>query len=132
MNPLDKLETVTLFVDDLSAAATFYQRVFGRSPVYQDAACTVIQLDNVMINLLLASEAVELLSPLEPAPGGALPRMMLTIRVGDVDTVCTILHGLGVALLNGPVDRPWGRRTASFRDPAGHVWEIAHELPPAD
>ncbi|MDQ3782600.1 MAG: VOC family protein, partial [Actinomycetota bacterium] len=28
-------------------------------------------------------------------------------------------------LLNGPVDRPWGVRTASFRDPAGHIWEIA-------
>lgn len=32
----------------------------------------------------------------------------------------------GVELLNGrPVDRPWGNRTASFRDPDGYVWEIA-------
>ncbi len=31
----------------------------------------------------------------------------------------------GVALLNGPVDRPWGVRTAAFADPSGHVWEIA-------
>ena len=30
----------------------------------------------------------------------------------------------GVELLNGPMDRPWGVRTATFRDPAGHVWEI--------
>ena len=36
------------------------------------------------------------------------------------------LTGLGVEFLNGPVDRPWGIRTASFRDPGGHVWEIAH------
>ena len=34
----------------------------------------------------------------------------------------------GVALLNGPVDRPWGIRTAAFADPAGHVWEIAAPL----
>ena len=33
--------------------------------------------------------------------------------------------GLGVELLNGPMDRPWGIRTASFKDPAGHIWEIA-------
>jgi catechol 2,3-dioxygenase-like lactoylglutathione lyase family enzyme len=26
----------------------------------------------------------------------------------------------------GSTDRPWGIRTASFRDPGGHVWEIAH------
>ena len=25
----------------------------------------------------------------------------------------------------GPMDRPWGIRTASFRDPGGHIWEIA-------
>ncbi len=31
-------------------------------------------------------------------------------------------------LLNGPQDRPWGRRTAAFADPAGHVWELAHEI----
>jgi uncharacterized glyoxalase superfamily protein PhnB len=30
-----------------------------------------------------------------------------------------------VKLLNGPMDRPWGIRTAAFADPAGHVWEIA-------
>jgi uncharacterized glyoxalase superfamily protein PhnB len=36
-----------------------------------------------------------------------------------------------VALLNGPIDRPWGRRTAAFADPAGNVWEIAQILPAA-
>lgn len=35
------------------------------------------------------------------------------------------LAARGVALLNGPMDRPWGIRTASFRDPGGHIWEIA-------
>jgi lactoylglutathione lyase len=24
------------------------------------------------------------------------------------------------------MDRPWGIRTASFRDPGGHIWEVAH------
>jgi uncharacterized glyoxalase superfamily protein PhnB len=96
--------------------------------VYEDDACSVIRLENVMINLLLASEANDLLRPLSPASHGTLPTMMLTIRVADVDATCEALSALGVALLNGPMDRPWGRRTASFRDPAGHVWEIAHEL----
>jgi hypothetical protein len=34
----------------------------------------------------------------------------------------------GVVLLNRPVDRPWGMRTASFTDPAGHIWEVAQDL----
>jgi len=37
----------------------------------------------------------------------------------------------GVTLLNGPVDRPWGRRTAAFADPSGNVWEVAQILPDA-
>ena len=28
-------------------------------------------------------------------------------------------------LVNGPIDSPWGLRTAAFADPDGHVWEVA-------
>ena len=53
---------------------------------------------------------------------------MFTVRVPNVDQVCGKLKTLGVQLLNGPQDRPWGRRTTAFADPAGHVWELAHEI----
>jgi uncharacterized glyoxalase superfamily protein PhnB len=39
--------------------------------------------------------------------------------------MCAQLKDRGVELLNGPMDRPWGIRTACFKDPAGHIWEIA-------
>jgi hypothetical protein len=32
----------------------------------------------------------------------------------------------------GPADREWGMRTATFTDPAGHIGEIAQELPGGD
>jgi catechol 2,3-dioxygenase-like lactoylglutathione lyase family enzyme len=128
VNQIDNLETVTLFVEDLPAARSFYEKVFGRPSVYQDDVCTVIRLESVMINLLQASEAPPLLAPVSPAPAGTLPRVMLTIRVADIDSVCEGLATLGVALVNGPINRPWGRRTAVFLDPAGHAWEIAQEL----
>lgn len=38
----------------------------------------------------------------------------------------------GVELLNGPMDREWGVRTACFADPAGNVWEIAQVLSRAE
>jgi lactoylglutathione lyase len=47
----------------------------------------------------------------------------------DVDAVCAELVRRGVKLLNGPMNRPWGVRTASFTDPADHIWEIAADLP---
>ena len=34
----------------------------------------------------------------------------------------------GVVFLNGPIDRPWGMRTAAFADPSGHCWELAQKI----
>ena len=47
----------------------------------------------------------------------------LEIVFEDADSAELQAHG--IALLNGPIDRPWGRRTAAFADPAGNIWEIA-------
>jgi len=128
---LDALEVITLFVEDLPAARTFYQSVFGRKIVYQDDNCSVMELGSVMINLLRATEAPTLVAPVAVATPSTGPRFLLTIKVEDVDAVCAALANHGVTLLSGPLDRPWGRRTAAFADPAGHVWEVAQELPRA-
>ena len=79
-----------------------------------------------MINLLQIEAADELVAP--PAWRRATPgsRHVFTIEVADVDAMCAELAARGVTLLNGPMDRPWGIRTASFADPAGNIWEIAH------
>lgn len=128
MRQIDNIETITLFVDDLEAARLFYGSFFGGETIFKDQVSTMIRLGEVMINLLAISEAAELVEPLRPAPRNASPRALLTIRVEDVDRLCASLSAAGVELLNGPVDRPWGRRTAAFADPAGHVWELAQLL----
>lgn len=119
------ISAITLFVDDLAVARQFYLDVFECPIVYEDADSVVFKLGETLINLLATTAARELL---EPAPVGspdAGPRLLFTIDVPDVDAMCALLTGRGVTLLNGPLDRPWGIRTASFSDPAGHVWEIA-------
>ena len=50
-----------------------------------------------------------------------------SVAVG-FDAVCAQLRERGVALLTGPRDRPWGMRTATFVDPAGHSWEIGQRI----
>jgi len=65
------------------------------------------------------------IEPAAIASPDAGARAQFTIDVDDVDAMCEVLKQRGVELLNGPMDRPWGIRTASFRDPAGHIWEIA-------
>jgi catechol 2,3-dioxygenase-like lactoylglutathione lyase family enzyme len=115
-----------LFVDDLVASKVFYERVFGLVLVYEDENSAVYNFDNLMINLLTTSAAHDLVAPAGVATRESGSRFQFTITVDDVDAVCAELAELDVALLNGPMDRPWGIRTASFLDPGGHVWEIAH------
>ena len=119
------ITAITLFVEDLAAAKTFYQEVFGLPVMLEDDASAVFNFGNTLINLLKATEARELIEPAAVAPREAGSRVQFTITVDDVDAMCAELAARGVKLLNGPIDRPWGIRTASFSDPGGHIWEIA-------
>jgi len=119
------ISTVTLFVEDLETSKAFYKKVFEKSVVFEDNDSAVFKFGDSHINLLKISEAPELVEPAKVASPGAGSRVVFTVQVDDVDTVCEQLRSRGVGLLNGPMDRPWGIRTASFKDPAGHIWEIA-------
>lgn len=116
------ITAITLFADDVAAAKAFYAEVFGLPVVYEDEASAVFRFGSQLINLLRTSEAPEVISP---ATVGTGPRMLMTLTVEDVDATCEEVIRRGVTLLNGPADRPWGVRTATFADPAGHLWEIA-------
>ena len=120
-----RIGAITLFVDDLDATKRFYGVVFQVRLVFEDADSAVFDFGNTIVNLLRVAAAHELIEPAEVGSADAAPRFQLTIDVDDVDATCADLVARGVELLNGPIDRPWGVRTASFRDPAGHVWEIA-------
>ncbi len=116
---------ITLFVEDVAAAKQFYSYVFGLPVTFEDEDSAVFDFGNTIINLLKSTAARELVEPAVVAPREAGSRVQLTIEVDDVDAMCAELTRRGVVLLNGPMDRPWGVRTASFIDPGGHVWEIA-------
>jgi lactoylglutathione lyase len=116
---------ITLFVEDMVAAKQFYQEVFGLLVTFEDDDSAVFKFGNTMINLLRFTAAQELIAPAAVATREAGSRLQLTIAVDDVDARCAELTARGVTLLNGPMDRPWGIRTASFSDPGGHIWEIA-------
>ena len=123
---------ITLFVEDLQRAKLFYEQVFGLPVTYEDDVSAVFTFENTLINLLVASEARGLIEPATVAGPEAGSRVQLTIWVDDADAVCAELESRGVALLNGPMDREWGVRTAAFADPGGHIWEIAQQLPQTD
>ena len=122
------ISAITLFVDDLPATRAFYLEVFGLPILFEDEDSAVFRFDNTMINLLKSSAAIGLIDPATVASPDTGSRVQLTLDVQNVDATCAELAGHGVSLLNGPMDREWGIRTASFRDPGGHIWEIAQPL----
>jgi catechol 2,3-dioxygenase-like lactoylglutathione lyase family enzyme len=122
------IDAVTLFVEDLEAAKRFYREVFGLSVFFESDDSAVFKFANTLVNLLAETSATELIGPALVAPRESGSRVQFTIEVDDVDAMCQELTARGAELLNGPMDRPWGVRTASFTDPGGHVWEIAHSL----
>lgn len=119
---------ITLFVEDLQVAKQFYLQAFGLPIEFEDNNSAVFKFGNTLINLLKTTAARELVEPAHVASREAGSRFVFTIHVDDVDATCTELTARGVKLLNGPMDRPWGIRTASFIDPGGHIWEIAKAI----
>jgi catechol 2,3-dioxygenase-like lactoylglutathione lyase family enzyme len=120
-----RIDAITLFVEDLAATRQFYLDIFGLPIHYEDGNSVVFKFGETVINLLKINQADELISPGVVASRDAGSRMVFTIGVEDVDAMVEVLAARGVHLLNGPMDRPWGIRTASFVDPAGYIWEIA-------
>jgi catechol 2,3-dioxygenase-like lactoylglutathione lyase family enzyme len=119
------IAAITLFVEDLEATRKFYRDVFGLPVFFENEDSAVFQFGETLINLLKVGNAPELIGPAAVASREAGARFVFTLQVDDVDATCTELARHGVRLLNGPMDRPWGPRTASFVDPGGYIWEIA-------
>jgi catechol 2,3-dioxygenase-like lactoylglutathione lyase family enzyme len=122
------IDAITLFVEDLEQTKLFYQDALGMSVDFEDENSAVFRFENTLINLLKIPAARDLIEPGVVASPGAGARFQLTIPVDDVDSACAELKARGVELLNGPMNRAWGIRTASFTDPGGHIWELAQPL----
>jgi lactoylglutathione lyase len=125
---LTNVVAITLFVEDPQQSKAFYEKVFEASVVFEDEVSAAFKFDNTIINLLATPAAHELIAPATVGRRDAGASAQFTIGVEDANAVCEELTSRGVELLNGPIDRPWGMRTAAFADPDGHVWEVAQQL----
>ena len=123
------LGALTMFVEDVQHVRAFYRDVLGLRAVFEDDVSIVFDLGGTMLNVLAVTAAADVVAPARPAAVGDMPQMLLSLWVEDVDAGCRDVQERGVVLLNGPVDRSWGKRTAAFADPAGAVWEVAQDIP---
>jgi catechol 2,3-dioxygenase-like lactoylglutathione lyase family enzyme len=125
---LKSVGAITLFVEDPQRSKAFYEKAFDVPVIFEDENSAVFQFENTIINLLATPAAHELIAPAPVGGPDVGARAQFTIWVEDANAVIAELSNRGVELLNGPIDREWGMRTAAFTDPDGHVWEVAQNL----
>jgi lactoylglutathione lyase len=126
---LNSVGAITMFVEDWQRSKSFYEKMFDVAVIHEDDHSIAFKFENLVVNLLEVGAAHELIDPAPVGRREAGSRFQLTIGVDDVDAVCAELESHGITLLNGPMNREWGLRTASFTDPDGHIWEVAANIP---
>lgn len=132
-----RVSVITLAVDDLERALTFYRDGLGFSSdgiigtEWSDArtgangAVALFDLDNGLILSLyprsdLARDAeVEL----RPPKAGEFSLGQLVRSRDEVDELLRKAELAG-AVTTEAHDRPWGIYSGYFRDPDGHLWEV--------
>jgi lactoylglutathione lyase len=126
---LNSVGAITMFIEDRQRSKSFYEKLFDVEAIHEDENAVAFKFENLIVNLLELRPAHDLIDPAPVGRREAGSRFQLTIGVEDVDAVCAELESGGIALLNGPMNREWGLRTASFTDPDGHIWEVAADIP---
>jgi lactoylglutathione lyase len=127
---LKSINVITLFVEDEQRSKEFYERLFDVTGADEGHGTIIFQLDNLFLRLLNRNEAEgEMLGQVPLAEPGSGASVQLAMFVDDADALCAELIERGVPIVYGPVDRPWGVRSAGFRDPDGHLWQFGSDLP---
>jgi len=120
-----KVDAITLFAEDLDSVKAFFADVVELPILFEDADSVVYKVGDLLLNYLRVGEADDLVGPAPVGDAASGVRFQLTVTVEDVEDVARRIVDAGTVLLRGPEVRSWGPTTATFRDPAGHVWEIA-------
>jgi catechol 2,3-dioxygenase-like lactoylglutathione lyase family enzyme len=123
-----QLGAVILFVDDLPRSRAFYLDVLGLAVQFEDDDSVGFAVDGVAFIVQQVERAREQLHGEPTATPRAGATAFLTAFTDDVERLHADLSARGVAFFQPPTDQPWGMRTAYFKDPDGHVWELAQAL----
>jgi PhnB protein len=130
--------TPSLTVSDARAAVKFYMAAFGATALHQhdepDGKISNVVLgigdSRLMISDDTSRHALDHAHegwPRSPARvGGA--SSALYIYVADADVVLARAVDAGATIISPVENQPWGDRLGGFRDPFGHVWNVATHL----
>ena len=122
------LETA-LYVDDLQRAAAFYEQVLGLQPLTSDSRFRAYDAGGVNVLLLFLRgatlETVQLPGGTIPPHDGHGPLHVAFAIAGDELPLWERRLGEHGVAIEGRTEWPRGGRSVYFRDPDGHLLELA-------
>jgi uncharacterized protein len=133
-----RIHVITLAVDDLERALTFYRdglgldspgiggTEFAGDEANPAGAVAMFRLQGgLILSLYPRSElAKDAKVPLGPPKTGEFSIGHAAGSREEVDALLARAQAAGAALTDKPHDRPWGIYSGYFRDPDGHLWEV--------
>lgn len=125
MNP--RISMITLGVRDLAVSARFYEEGLGFPRMDSPPEVAFFTLNGTWLGLYgreaLAADANV------PPEGGGFESFALAHNVeseAEVDALIRQAVEAGATLVKQPEKAFWGGYSGYFKDPDGHLWEVAH------
>lgn len=125
---IEDVGAIILFVADLQRSKVFYHEVLGLNVEFEDDESVGFKIEGLAFIVLQVDRARVQLQGEPTATPAAGATAFLTHFTDDVDALHANLVQRGIRFFQMPTDQPWGMRTAYFKDPDGHVWEIAQPI----
>ena len=125
---IEDVGAIVLFVEDVQRSKVFYHEVLGLDVEFEDDVSVGFKIEGLVFHVLQIDRARAQLQGEPTATPGAGATAFLTHFTYDVDALHANLVERGIRFFQEPSDQPWGMRTAYFKDPDGHVWEIAQPI----
>ncbi|WP_444678564.1 VOC family protein [Halomonas sp. E19] len=131
MPSLDGVLETALYVDDMDRARVFFEGVMGLEPFNADHRFTAYDAGaNTVLLLFLQGETLETvvlpkeMGTIPPHDGRGRVHLAFAIAADELATWERQLDDHGVAI-EGRTHRPRGGKSLYFRDPDGHLIELA-------
>ncbi len=122
-----RISMITLGVHDLAASVKFYEEGLGFPRMDSPPSVAFFTLNGTWLGLYgreaLAEDATV------PAEGSGFAAFSLAHNVqseSEVDKVMDQAIAAGATLVKQPQKVFWGGYSGYFKDPDGHLWEVAH------
>lgn len=122
-----RINLVTLGVDDIARAATFYEALGFARVDFESDGVAFFQLDGTVLGLFGdAALAEDANVPVPDTVTGAVSLAINFSSEAEVDAALAFAETCGAKITQPARKVFWGGYSGYFADPDGHLWEVAY------